>query len=43
MYRMGFAVALGVVLSMCAYLHSNDCWWVVDTGVWVPAFAGMTG
>ena len=20
----------------------DDCWWVVETRVWVPAFAGMT-
>ena len=43
----GFAIALGVASNMCTNLHtndlhSNDCWWVVDTGAWVPAFAGMT-
>ena len=47
MDRMGFAVApvLGIVPNVCVeveYSHGDDCWWVVDTRAWVPAFAGMT-
>ena len=47
-------IALGDIRHMCldmGWFHGNDCWWVVGTGVWVPApdrvegrpFAGMTG
>ena len=45
MDRIGIAIALGDVPNRCmemGWFHGNDCWWVVETRAWVPAFAGMT-